>query len=195
MLLKEEREQVVEYGKQLLERNLSVGTFGNISIYNEKENLFAISPSGMDYYKTTPEDVVICTPEGEKVEGTAKPSSELDMHRIFYQKRPEIKAVVHTHSRYADGRMEAFALCAALCGAEREVLENILGCITTDAALEILKKEGIFDETIKMLEKRIDRSLKLRAKGSIEIGMITFSEEYGILCKTENADNMLEKLK
>ena len=41
------------------------------------------------------------TPEGEKVEGTAKPSSELDMHRIFYQKRPEIKAVVHTHSRYA----------------------------------------------------------------------------------------------
>ena len=103
--------------------------------------------------------------------------------------------IYNTHSRYADGRMEAFALCAALCGAEREILENILGCITTDAALEILKKEGIFDETIKMLEKRIDRSLKLRAKGSIEIGMITFSEEYGILCKTENADNMLEKLK
>ena len=103
--------------------------------------------------------------------------------------------IYNTHSRYADGRMEAFALCAALCGAEREVIENILGCITTDAALEILKKEGIFDETIKMLEKRIDRSLKLRAKGSIEIGMITFSEEYGILCKTENADNMLEKLK
>ena len=103
--------------------------------------------------------------------------------------------IYNTHSRYTDGRMEAFALCAALCGAEREVLENILGCITTDAALEILKKEGIFDETIKMLEKRIDRSLKLRAKGSIEIGMITFSEEYGILCKTENADNMLEKLK
>ena len=103
--------------------------------------------------------------------------------------------IYNTHSRYADGRMEAFALCAALCGAERQVLENILGCITTDAALEILKKEGIFDETIKMLEKRIDRSLKLRAKGSIEIGMITFSEEYDILCKTENADNMLEKLK
>lgn len=103
--------------------------------------------------------------------------------------------IYNTHSRYADGRMEAFALCAALCGAERQVLENILGCITTDAALEILKKEGIFDETIKMLEKRIDRSLKLRAKGSIEIGMITFSEEYGILCKTENANNMLEKLK
>lgn len=103
--------------------------------------------------------------------------------------------IYNIHSRYADGRMEAFALCAALCGAERQVLENILGCITTDAALEIIKKEGIFDETIKMLEKRIDRSLKLRAKGSIEIGMITFSEEYGILCKTEKADNMLEKLK
>ena len=60
---------------------------------------------------------------------------------------------------------------------------------------DVTPKEGIFDETIKMLEKRIDRSLKLRAKGRIEIGMITFSEEYGILCKTEKADNMLEKLK
>ena len=51
--------------------------------------------------------------------------------------------------------MEAFALCAALCGAEREVLENILGCITTDAALEILKKEGIFDEQLKCWKKEL----------------------------------------
>ena len=65
MLLKEERELVVEYGKQMIERGLTVGTFGNLSVYNEKENLFAISPSGMDYFKTAPEDVVVLTPEGE----------------------------------------------------------------------------------------------------------------------------------
>ena len=69
MLLKEERELVVEYGKQMIERGLTVGTFGNLSVYNEKENLFAISPSGMDYFKTAPEDVVVLTPEGEKVDG------------------------------------------------------------------------------------------------------------------------------
>lgn len=101
MLLQEERELVVEYGKAMIERGLTVGTFGNLSVYNEKENLFAISPSGMDYFQTKPEDVVILTPEGEKVDGDRKPSSEVDMHRIFYQKRPGIHAVVHTHSNFA----------------------------------------------------------------------------------------------
>ncbi len=101
MLLREERELVVEYGKEMIRRGLTVGTFGNLSVYNEKENLFAISPSGMDYFQTKPEDVVVLTPDGEKVDGDRKPSSEVDMHRIFYQKRPGIRSVVHVHSKFA----------------------------------------------------------------------------------------------
>lgn len=101
MLLKKERELVVEYGKKLVETGLTVGTFGNISVYNAEKNLMAISPSGMDYFKTDPEDIVVLTPAGEKIDGAAKPSSEYDMHRIFYLKRPGVGAVVHTHSTYA----------------------------------------------------------------------------------------------
>lgn len=101
MLLQEEREQIVEYGKIMLERGLTVGTFGNLSIFNEKKKLFAISPSGVNYYKTNPSDVAVLTLDGEKVDGECKPSSEVDMHRIFYMKRPGIKSVVHTHPRYA----------------------------------------------------------------------------------------------
>ena len=101
MLLQEEREKIVEYGQEMIRRGLTAGTFGNLSIYNEKENLFAISPSGMDYFKTGPEDVVVLTLDGEKVDGDRKPSSEVDMHRIFYKERPGIKSVVHTHPRYA----------------------------------------------------------------------------------------------
>ena len=101
MLLQEEREKIVEYGQEMLKRGLTAGTFGNLSIYNEKENLFAISPSGMDYFKTDASDVVVMTLDGEKADGDRKPSSEVDMHRIFYQKRPGIKSVVHTHPRYA----------------------------------------------------------------------------------------------
>lgn len=101
MLLQEEREKIVEYGQEMLKRGLTAGTFGNLSIYNEKENLFAISPSGMDYFKTDASDVVVRTLDGEKADGDRKPSSEVDMHRIFYQKRPGIKSVVHTHPRYA----------------------------------------------------------------------------------------------
>ena len=44
MLLQEEREKIVVYGQKMLKRGLTAGTFGNLSIYNEKENLFAISP-------------------------------------------------------------------------------------------------------------------------------------------------------
>ena len=101
MILKEEREQVVEYGRKLIELGLTVGTFGNLSLFNPKENLMAITPSGLDYFTMKPEDVVVLTPDGEKVEGDRKPSSEYDMHRIFYQKRPGINAVIHTHSMWA----------------------------------------------------------------------------------------------
>ncbi len=101
MILQKEREQVVEYGRKMIELGITVGTFGNVSCYNPQENLMAISPSGMDYFKITPEDVVVLTPDGEKVDGERKPSSEYDMHRIFYQKRPGINAVIHTHSVYA----------------------------------------------------------------------------------------------
>ena len=87
MLLQEEREKIVVYGQEMLKRGLTAGTFGNLSIYNEKENLFAISPSGMDYFKTDASDVVVMTLDGEKADGDRKPSSEVDMHRIFYQKR------------------------------------------------------------------------------------------------------------
>ena len=59
MLMQEERELVVEYGKKMSAARLSTGTSGNISIYNAEKGLVALSPSGMDYFSTTPEDVVI----------------------------------------------------------------------------------------------------------------------------------------
>ncbi len=101
MILEKERELVIEYGKKMIDLGITVGTFGNISIYNPEENLMAISPSGMDYFKIDLENVVVMTLDGEIVDGNAKPSSEYDMHRIMYQKRKDIRAVIHTHSTFA----------------------------------------------------------------------------------------------
>ncbi|MFY9382578.1 MAG: L-fuculose-phosphate aldolase [Acetomicrobium sp.] len=101
MLLEKERELVVEYGKKLITAGLTRGTGGNISVINKKESLMAISPSGMDYFETEPGDVVIMDLEGEIVDGFRKPSSEWRMHLIFYQKREDVGAVVHTHSMFA----------------------------------------------------------------------------------------------
>lgn len=102
MLLKNEREEVIEYGKKMILDGLTKGTGGNISLLNCEKNLMAITPSGIDYLKLCPEDIVIIDVEtGKIVDGDKVPSSESDMHRIFYKYRKDIKAVVHTHSKYA----------------------------------------------------------------------------------------------
>lgn len=101
MLLKKERKDVVKYCQKMITAGLTKGTGGNISIYNRQLGLMAVSPSGIDYFETEPEDVVVMALNGEIVEGERKPSSEHELHRIFYVKRNDIDAVVHTHSVYS----------------------------------------------------------------------------------------------
>lgn len=100
MLMQEERELVVEYGKKMSADRLSTGTSGNISIYNAEKGLMAISPSGIDYFKTLPEDVVITDLDAKIVDGARKPSSEWALHTLFYKNKPDARSVVHTHSMY-----------------------------------------------------------------------------------------------
>lgn len=97
----EERKSLVEYGKKMLEEKLTTGTGGNLSIFIRKDNVMLITPSGISYSETKEEDIVVMTLEGEVLEGERKPSSEYDMHRIFYQKTDNVDSVVHTHSEYA----------------------------------------------------------------------------------------------
>lgn len=101
MLMKKQREEIVEYGKKLVKSGLTKGTGGNLSIFDRETGLIAISPSGIDYFQTRPEDVVILNIHGEKVDGDRSPSSEFELHRIFYQRRTDIDAIIHAHTMYA----------------------------------------------------------------------------------------------
>ena len=100
MLMEKERQQIVDYGKRMASEGLCKGTSGNISIYDEKTGYMAISPSGIGYFETEPEDVVILNLKGEVIEGRRKPSSEYGLHIAMYEVKPEARAVVHTHSMY-----------------------------------------------------------------------------------------------
>jgi L-fuculose-phosphate aldolase len=71
------------------------GTEGNASA--RAGDLVAISPSGLEYDSLRPEDVCLVTPEGQLVEGP-RPSVELPMHLAVRAARPDVGAVVHTHS-------------------------------------------------------------------------------------------------
>ena len=101
MLLKEERNEIIRFGKKLVNSKLTTGTGGNLSLFNRKEGLIAISPSGIDYLEMRPEDIVLLDIDGGIAEGSRRPSSELNFHTMLYQKRKDINAIIHTHSVYA----------------------------------------------------------------------------------------------
>ncbi|OQY11244.1 MAG: fuculose phosphate aldolase [Desulfobacteraceae bacterium 4572_19] len=101
MLLEKERKQIVTFGKKLVNSNLTTGTGGNLSIFNRRKNLIAISASGIDYFDTTVDDVVVVDLNGKIHQSKLKPSSELNFHIALYRRRNDINSVVHTHSVYA----------------------------------------------------------------------------------------------
>jgi len=100
-LLQKEREAIVEYGQKLITSHLTTGSGGNLSIYNRQEGLIAIKPSGVDYFKMKPADVVVVTPDGQIAEGDLQPSSEIKFHLALLHHREDVNSVVHTHQIYA----------------------------------------------------------------------------------------------
>jgi len=94
------RSEIIKTGKLMINQGLVASTWGNISVKNEKQGIY-ITPSGMEYQTLVPEDIVLVDLDGNLLEGTRKPSSELPLHLAFYQHRKDINAVVHTHSIYA----------------------------------------------------------------------------------------------
>lgn len=101
MLMEKERRLLVEYGQKLITSGLTRGTGGNLSIFSREEKLMAITPTGMDYFKTKLEDIVVINLKGEIVDGNRMPSSEYEMHKIFYENREDINAIIHAHTVYA----------------------------------------------------------------------------------------------
>jgi L-ribulose-5-phosphate 4-epimerase len=107
MLLQKLREEVLEANLELVRRGLVLYTFGNASGVDREQGLVVIKPSGVDYDKLTPADMVVTDLDGRIVEGSLRPSSDLDTHTLLYREFPQIGAVVHTHSEYATSFAQA----------------------------------------------------------------------------------------
>ncbi|HQC64750.1 MAG TPA: class II aldolase/adducin family protein, partial [Anaerolineaceae bacterium] len=101
MILEKEREKIVETGKRMIDARLTTGTGGNLSIFNRQENLIAIKPSGVPYQSMRAQDVVVLRPDGERVDGVLKPSSETKFHLAIYHARPDVDAILHSHQVHA----------------------------------------------------------------------------------------------
>lgn len=90
--------QLIETSRALVANGINRGSSGNISLRCEQG--FYITPSGIEPRFMTQEDICLMDMAGNLLEGI-KPSSEWRMHRDAYLKRPDIHAVIHTHSTFA----------------------------------------------------------------------------------------------
>ena len=106
-MLEELKKEVYEANMMLPKYGLVTFTWGNVSGIDREKGLFVIKPSGVDYDKLSPEDMVVMDLQGNRVEGTLNPSSDTPTHLILYQRFPNIGGVVHTHSSWATSWAQA----------------------------------------------------------------------------------------
>ncbi|HZL51807.1 MAG TPA: L-ribulose-5-phosphate 4-epimerase AraD [Terracidiphilus sp.] len=109
MLLESLRKEVLKANQEIARRGLAPHTFGNASGVDRtgQEPLVVIKPSGVDYDSLTPADLVVTDLSGKIVEGSLRPSSDLDTHTLLYREFPQIGGIVHTHSEFATSWAQA----------------------------------------------------------------------------------------
>ena len=100
-MLEQLKKEVYEANMLLPKYGLVTFTWGNVSGIDRESGLFVIKPSGVEYDKLTPDDMVVVDLNGNKVEGRYNPSSDTPTHVVLYNRFPKIGGVVHTHSTWA----------------------------------------------------------------------------------------------
>ena len=93
------RAAVVSAARAMAAEGLVVASLGNVSLRDGERVL--ITPSGVPYERMLPEDVVALDLGGRVLAGAHAPSSERRVHLEIYARRPDVRAVVHTHSTHA----------------------------------------------------------------------------------------------
>lgn len=106
-MLEELKQKVYEANMELPKYGLVTFTWGNVSGQDRKSGYFVIKPSGVDYDKLKPEDMVVVDLNGRKIEGKYNPSSDTATHVELYKAFSQIGGIVHTHSSYATSWAQA----------------------------------------------------------------------------------------
>lgn len=157
-----QRESLIAACRELTRRGLTHGTSGNVSLRREPESFF-ISPTGMAYEALMPEDIPLMELDGRWY-GRCRPSSEWRFHRDIFKSRPDVAAIVHTHSRFAtalacNGRaIPAFHYMVAVAG----------GADIRCAPYRTFGTQALSDAAIAALEGR--RACLLANHGLIAVG-------------------------
>jgi cobalt-precorrin-5B (C1)-methyltransferase len=101
--------------------------------------------------------------------------------------------IMNTHSREADARMEILAANAALAGASAETVRRIMGCISTDDALDFLGGDLML-KTMEIMSEKMEFYMNRRTGGKMKCGAFIFSSKYGMIGRTPEAECLLKAM-
>ncbi|TCO79497.1 cobalt-precorrin-5B (C(1))-methyltransferase CbiD [Marinisporobacter balticus] len=102
--------------------------------------------------------------------------------------------IFHTHSKIADARIEILAANLALLGAPITIIESLFECVTTEAAIEIIKEKG-YEKVFETLGEKAEKRCESRVYDQLEVGIIMFSMDKKILGVGPRGRKMLEEFK
>jgi L-ribulose-5-phosphate 4-epimerase len=106
-MLEKLKEEVLNANLDLVRYGLVLLTWGNVSAYDEETGYVVIKPSGVSYDTMKADDMVVVDLDGNRIEGTLNPSSDTPTHVELYKAFKGVKAVVHTHSKWATSWAQA----------------------------------------------------------------------------------------
>lgn len=100
--------------------------------------------------------------------------------------------IINTHSKYGDRRMEIMAIHGKKMGASDQCLDEIKECVMVDEAIRIYEEFGIKEKVMQSILHSIEDQVKSKIKRA-EVGVIVFSNKYGILAQSSHIDRLLNE--
>lgn len=170
------RLEIIEYGKKILDKNLTFGSGGNISV--RFDNNMLITPSAVAYDELQKLEIVYMDYEGKVIRGNLKPSSEHKMHSLIYENRKDVNAIIHTHSKY----INVLAALGMDLKAANYLIASSGDSIVKVAPYETYGTEELAEKALEYLENR--KAVILANHGLITCGK-DLEEAYNIAMDLE----------
>lgn len=171
-------EQLVEYGKKLVETGLVQGTWGNLSIRISDISML-VTPSGLDYEGLGPEDMVEVDIATLQFKGNHPPTSEKGVHAGIYRMRSDVGAVIHTHSKCC----AIFAAARKSVPIEEPELRKFFGSTVSLAAYALPGTNQLWENTLEALSE--NSGCIMAGHGMLCVGK-TLREAFENCCRLED---------
>jgi len=97
-----QRLEICAVGHRLYQRGYVIACEGNLSVRLDTERIL-LTPSGVCKGDLTPQELLLTDLSGAVLSGAGQPSSEMQMHLLYYRARPDVQAICHAHPPTATG--------------------------------------------------------------------------------------------